>query len=108
MYSQHLAGLLSLGIIANPLEQFWEDFWEQIDKWLDEGDKLINGEDWNVNVKDEGFFLPFQQRGLYPVLSTLVSTPPETNTRGSNPIDENNHRDLKMWIFRLWNNSKRS
>ena len=89
VYSQHQDALLTMGVTQNPITVFWTDFWDQIDKWLQEGEQLILAGDWNTDVRQELFADKFISRGLIPAITTFHGKRgPETHSRGTKPIDE--------------------
>ena len=53
---------------------FWQDFWKQIDEWLDNGEQLIVGGDWNRDVTKSQFLQEFKNRKLVPAISTKHDT----------------------------------
>jgi exonuclease III len=88
-YSQQQQVLLSKGIKTNPISIFWTDFWEMVDKSIEEGEQLIIGGDWNTDIRDEEFLQKFQERKIIPsIISRHGKKGPETYHRGSVPIDE--------------------
>ena len=30
---------------------FWKDFWEEIDAWMENGEQLVIGGDWNTYIR---------------------------------------------------------
>ena len=87
-YFQQQAALLKLGIQGDPESVFWEDFWTQVDEWLEEGDQLVLCGDWNHNVEDPNFLANFNDRNLIPAITSKHPDAPETYNSGSLPIDE--------------------
>ena len=86
---QQQRALLAMGIKENVIEVFWSDFWKQIDSWLEEGNQLIIGGDWNRNVTNKKWLEHFKKRNLLPAMSTRHGYQlPETHNNGSVPIDE--------------------
>ncbi len=89
VYCQQQKALLQLGIKEPTIVRFWKDFWEQIDEWIDDGDRLIIGGDWNADVRKEVVMKPFTERNMVPAVITKHGLDgPETYQRGSKPIDE--------------------
>ena len=89
VYSQHQDALLTMGITKDPIEIFWGDMWEEVDKWIDEGDQIVLAGDWNTDVREADFRDKFLERGLVPaIIGTHGEDGPETYDRGNNPIDE--------------------
>ena len=79
-----------MGIKDNVLKVFWEDFWTDIDKWLEDGEQLviISG-DWNTDVTKDNFLEDFEKRELVPDMSSIHGENlPETHNNGSHPIDD--------------------
>ena len=71
------------------MKVFWQDFWEQIDHWIEDGDQLIIGGDWNSNVSTYVFLKDFIKRELIPVNSSRHGNElPPTYNNGSYAIDE--------------------
>ena len=88
-YYQQQRALLSMGITTNPLTVFWNDLWTMIDTFLDKGEKIVLSGDWNTDVREDEFLLPFRQRNLIPaIISKHGEKAPATYARGSKPIDE--------------------
>ena len=86
---QQQRALLSMGIKTNVIAKFWEDFWLQIDAWIEAGEQLIIGGDWNRNVTKERWLDPFKKRNLIPAMvSRHGQSLPETHNNGTVPIDE--------------------
>ena len=52
---QQQNALLKMGIVDQVIKVFWEDFWTQVDKWIEDGNQLIIGGDWNSNVTSPKF-----------------------------------------------------
>ena len=68
---------------------FWADFWDQVDGWLQKGDQLVIGGDWNELVTDDKFLQPFLSRNLLPAIQQKHGKNlPPTYKRGSRAIDE--------------------
>ena len=89
VYCQQQKALLSMGIKRQVMDTFWKDFWTQIDEWLDKGDNLIIGGDWNHDVRKDDFLQDFKNRNLIPaVINKHGINGPETYNRGRSPIDE--------------------
>ena len=89
IYCQQQAALLKLKVTGAVLTVFWEDFWEQIDKWRAQGDQLVIGGDWNEDIREEEFLKPFLERRLVP--TNFVRHGPDlpaTHNAGKLPIDE--------------------
>ena len=71
------------------LKNFWRDFWEQIDEWLEKGEQLVIGGDWNETVTGKKFLKPFLERNLLPAVQQRHGTNlPPTYNRGKKPLDE--------------------
>ena len=86
---QQQRALLAMGVTDNVIEVFWKDFWEDIDKWIEEGDQLVIAGDWNVDVTKQSFLEEFKKRELQPAISTLHGPDlPATHNKGSKAIDE--------------------
>ena len=89
VFCQQQKAIIAMGIKKDVKTTFWKDLWEQIDTWLDQGENLIVGGDWNTDVRQETFLQPFKERNLLPAVITKHGDKgPETYNRGSNPIDE--------------------
>ena len=89
VFCQQQKALLHMGIKDNVITLFWNDFWTQIDKWLEKGEQLVIGGDWNCKVTDEKFIAPFKDRELLPINSTRHGPNlPPTHNNGSYAIDE--------------------
>ena len=89
-YIQQKNAMLKLKIKGDPCSKFWDDFWKQLDEWLEDGEQLIIGGDWNKDVRDENFLKEFEERNLYPATMGRhdPATAPETYSGGKDPIDE--------------------
>ena len=88
-WSQQHRALLSKGDTRGVGEAWWQDFWKSIDCWLQQGDNIIIGGDWNCDVRDSAFLAPFLARGLEPAVTGRHGhSGPQTWVRGSKPIDE--------------------
>ena len=86
---QQQRALLAMGIKDNVISIFWNDFWSQIDKWLEAGEQLIIGGDWNCNVTNKKWLERFQKRNLVAAMSSRHGTDlPETHNNGTVLIDE--------------------
>ena len=78
-----------MGIKQNVIKTFWQDFWNQIDEWIVNGEQLIIGGDWNSNVTEASFLKPFRERHLIPVnLTRHGANLPPTHNNGSYANDE--------------------
>ena len=89
VYAQQKASLLHLKSTENVTDAFWKNFWMAIDKYLEDGDKLIICGDWNEDLYNLQFFEGFAKRNLIPaVTGTHKKRAPPTFTNGSFPIDE--------------------
>ena len=81
--------LLKMGIKDNVIEKYWSDFWLQVDKWIEAGEQLIIGGDWNRKVVNPKFLAEFKKRNLIPATFTHHgSNLPATHNNGSFAIDE--------------------
>lgn len=86
---QQQRALLSMGVKEHVLNKFWNDFWMQVDTWLDKGEQLIIGGDWNTNVVAPRFLEKFKKRNLVPAISTKHGNQlPAIHNNGSKSIDE--------------------
>jgi hypothetical protein len=89
VHCQQKKALLSLGDKSSVFSAFWRDFWKAVDTWLEEGDELVIGGDWNIDVTRPAFLRPFHQRGLIAAITSSHSAPfASTHSRGTRPIDE--------------------
>jgi hypothetical protein len=89
VYCQQQKALLKSGLKSSVLETFWEDLWEKVDNWREQGDQIIIGGDWNTDVRDEKILEQFRKRSLVPAITTKHgSQGPGTYSGGNNPIDE--------------------
>ena len=89
IFCQQQDALLKLGITGSVVTVFWNDWWEQIDKWRENGDTLVIGGDWNTDVREEAFQKPFRERNLIPAMYTRHGPDlPATHNAGKLPIDE--------------------
>ncbi len=88
VHQQQQEALLKLKITKPVLTAFWDDFWDTIDKWLEKGEQLIIGGDWNTNITNKKFLEPFIARNLIPSIKSRHANLPATVNRGSEPIDE--------------------
>ena len=86
---QQQRALLAMGIKEHVIAVFWNDFWKQIDSWLENGEQLVVGGDWNRDVTKGKWLQPFIDRNLVPAMSTKHGNNlPETHNNGTVPIDE--------------------
>ena len=89
VYSQQQKALLQMKITESVWATFWTDLTKEIDKWIQEGDQLILGGDWNIDVRKEQFQQRFRERNLIPaIISRHGKEGPGTYNNGSAPIDE--------------------
>ena len=89
VFSQQQAALLKSKVGKGVLKRFWLDFWDEIDGWRKNGEKLIVGGDWNRNIVENQMLDEFKSKGLIPVVATkFPDNIPETYSGGSYPIDE--------------------
>ncbi len=89
IYCQQQNALQKMRSASDPLKEFWVDFWDQIDEWLEAGEKLIIAGDWNEDVREERFLQKFKERHLIPAITDKHgNNAPPTYNRGSDPIDE--------------------
>ena len=89
VWCQQQNALLRSGITENVLDTFWNDFWRQIDEWVEKGEQLIISGDWNCKVSEDTFLKQFLQRNLIPVMSSRFGKNlPPTHNNGSYAIDE--------------------
>lgn len=70
VYYQHERALLEDGILTDPIDQFWIDFWEEVDAWLADGDQVILMGDWNTEIRDPKIRQQFESRDLLPAALT--------------------------------------
>ena len=89
-YWQQKTALLAMDITEDPTVCFWQDFWAEVDKWLDNGEQLVLCGDWNTDIRNESFLDQFAERNLIPAITNKhgKDTAPETYNAGSKPIDE--------------------
>lgn len=89
IFCQQHKALLQMGIKEGVAETYWNDFWQDIDSWLEAGEQLIICGDWNVDVRSKNFLRPFRERNLIPSITNKHgNSGPGTHNRGSDPIDE--------------------
>ena len=89
VFAQQQAALLRSKVGKGVVKRFWLDFWSEIDKWLEKGERLVVGGDWNRRINDEKFIKEFEQRGMIPAIADRFPDDiPETYSGGSYPIDE--------------------
>ena len=89
VFCQQQKALLQMRISGAVISTFWQDFWDQIDKWLEAGDQLIIGGDWNTQVTNPAFLEKFSEHNLLPAMQSKhgKSLPPTYNN-GSKAINE--------------------
>ena len=58
---QQQRALLSMGVKSHFITVFFQDFWEQIDKWLTQGDQLVICGDWNTDIRNKRFLKEFKK-----------------------------------------------
>lgn len=90
VFYQHQRALIEDEIKTDPIEQFWIDFWSDVDKWLAQGEELVIMGDWNTDVVKDTFLSDFEERGLRPAVTGRHdgTFAPATHYRGQNTIDE--------------------
>jgi hypothetical protein len=89
VYCQQQKALLKMGNKGSVISVFWDDLWSQIDQWRDKGNQIIMAGDWNTDVWEDNFLLPFQERNLIPFITTKYGdSGPETYSGGSKPINK--------------------
>jgi len=86
---QQQRALLHMGVKSHYIKVFFEDFWKQIDVWLEQGDQLIIAGDWNNDIRKKKFLENFTKRNLIPAIHHVHGNElPPTYNEGSKPIDE--------------------
>ena len=86
---QQQRALLHMGVKSHYIKVFFEDFWKQIDVWLEQGDQLIVAGDWNNDIRKKKFLENFTKRNLIPAIHHVHGNElPPTYNEGSKPIDE--------------------
>lgn len=86
---QQQHALLAMGIKEHVIAVFWSDFWRQIDSWLESGEQLVVGGDWNRDVTKDKWLKEFTNRNLLPAMSTKHGKHLlETHNNSTVPIDE--------------------
>ena len=89
IYMQQKLALLKLHRKESVYEAFWHDFFLQVDEWRSNGEQLVIGGDWNMDVRKENFLQGFTDRNLIPSNITRHGRDgPGTYCRGNLPIDE--------------------
>ncbi len=89
VYAQQQASLLKQKCTRGVIPTFWNDFWQEIDQWLTQGEQLIVCGDWNQNIKINGdLSKEFKGRNMIPAITSRHQNAPETYNGGSVPIDE--------------------
>ena len=89
VYCQQQRALIQMGISEPTWKVYWEDLWKEVDKWLEDGENLIIGGDWNRDIREKKFLEEFQRRNLKPAVTGKHGNEgPETYNNGSKPIDE--------------------
>ena len=89
VHIQQQKALLRQKVKTTVWDTFWKDLWTQVDEWLEQGDQLVIGGDWNMDVRKEKFLKGFKDRDLIPAITGKHgSKGPATHNRGSLPIDE--------------------
>ena len=89
VYSQQQAALLKLKRVSSVMEAFWKDFWTEVDSWIENGEQILVGGDWNEDVYNEELVQKFSERNMIPVITTKhQDKAPPTYNNGSYPIDE--------------------
>ena len=88
VYFQQQSALLKLGIAGDPETVFWEEFWAQNDKWLENGDQLVLCGDWSHDVEDPNFLANFNDRNLVPAITSKYPNAPERYNLDFKSIDE--------------------
>ena len=89
VHQQQQEALLKIGISGSVLDVFWADFWSAIDEWIENGEQLIIGGDWNTNTTCNKFLEPFKSRNLVPCVQSRHGLElPATHNNGKDPIDE--------------------
>ena len=86
---QQKLALLQMKSKLTVFQAFWKDLWKSVDEWMAEGNQIVLGGDWNIDVRKSQFLKEFQSRNLVPAITGKHGTQgPETYRRGRYPIDE--------------------
>ena len=89
VFSQQQSALVKLGITGSVLKIYWQDFWQQVDEWLDNGEQLIIAGDFNEDIRKEEVLKEFRKRQLVPATYEKHGPNlPATHNTGKDPIDE--------------------
>ena len=88
-YSQQRRMLQAQDDDRCPIIAFWEDFWNALDKWIESGDHIVVGGDFNEDTTNQDLVRKFRNRGMQsPILEKHPSLrPPPTRKGGSKTID---------------------
>ena len=62
IYKQQQSVLLKSKVSKPVLKALWDDLWKDIDWWIKNGDKIVIGGDWNVDVQEESFISKFREK----------------------------------------------
>ena len=88
VFCQQQNALLNMKVPGQVITTFWKDFWQQIDEWLEAGEQLVIGGDWNADVTKK-WTKEFTKRLLLPVVTGKhKDNIPSTHNNGSYAIDE--------------------
>lgn len=88
VFCQQQNALLKMKTPGQVINVFWKDFWAQIDEWLENGEQLVIGGDWNADVT-KPWIGEFKKRLLLPVITEKNKVDiPSTHNNGSYAIDE--------------------
>ena len=86
---QQQKALLQQNQKGSVYENFWKDLWKEVDRWVEDGEQIVIGGDWNIDVRKSLFQSEFRKRNLIPaIIDKHGNQAPATYNRGRNPIDE--------------------
>lgn len=90
VYTQQQKALLQQKRTETVWAAFWTNLFEFIEECKKNGEQLVVGGDWNVDVRTPALKEKFEAYQLFPGVTGKhdAETAPETYSKGSKPIDE--------------------
>ena len=89
VYSQQRRILMDEDIEECPIKLFYKDLWEEVEEWVNAGDRIILGGDFNIDTKGESLNKRFANLGMSNLMSQKHPNLEQPNTfnEGTKTID---------------------
>ena len=89
VYSQQRRILLDENIDECPIKLFYKDLWEELEEWVNSGDRIIIGGDFNIDTEKDSLNKKFADLGMINLMSSKHpnTTQPNTFKEGTKTID---------------------